>query len=63
MSMYSVWGDWSRASVRPACRDIGDLVVKLIVWNTWLARNDYIFSANILPAHALILKIDRMLLS
>lgn len=49
--------------MRPPCRDMGDLLVKSIVWNIWLARNDCIFSANILPTHAFILKIDRMLLS
>lgn len=49
--------------MRVTCRDMGDLVVKSIVWNICLARNDYIFNANTLPIHAHILKIDHRLIS
>ncbi|XP_039123503.1 uncharacterized protein LOC120260129 [Dioscorea cayenensis subsp. rotundata] len=61
-ALHLIWDRW-RSSVRPDCRDIGDLVVKSIVWNIWLARNDYMFNATVVYAHALILKIDRMLLT
>lgn len=60
--MTNIWGSW-RLSLRHAQRDIGDLVVKAIVWNVWLARNDCVFNATVMPAHAIILKIDRILLS
>lgn len=33
------------------------------MWNICLTRNDLIFNAKVLPMHALILKIDRILLS
>lgn len=38
-------------------------MTKALVWNVWLARNDRIFNAKTLPAHYLILRINRMLLS
>lgn len=60
--LQMAWDVW-RSLVRRACKDIGDLVVKAIVWNIWLVRNDCIFNANILHAHDIILKIDLMLLS
>lgn len=44
-------------------RDIRALVMKSFVWNIWPGRNDYIFSATILPTHVIILKIDHMILS
>lgn len=34
-----------------------------LVWNVWLARNDTIFNANVAHVQAIILKVDRMLLS
>lgn len=40
-----------------------DLVVNALVWNIWLARNNRIFNANILPVHSIILIIDHILLS
>lgn len=49
--------------MRSSCRDVGALVVKAIIWNIWLARNDCIFNAKFLPVHVLILNIDRLLLS
>lgn len=40
------------------------MVVKTLVWNIWIVRNDYyIFNANVVPTHVLILKINHMLLS
>lgn len=39
------------------------LIVKACVWNLWLARNDCIFNACVLPVHAIIVKINHMLLS
>lgn len=30
--------------------------MKAIVWNIWFVRNDCIFNANVLPAHALYLE-------
>lgn len=33
------------------------------MWNIWLAKNDRIFNDNILLVHAIILNIDRMVLS
>lgn len=44
-------------------RDLGDLVVIALVWNIWFARNDHIFNVNVLHAHVIIFKIDRILLS
>lgn len=32
------------------------------MWNIWLARNDKIFNAKILPSHCIVLSINRMLL-
>lgn len=49
--------------MRPQCRVLGGLVVKAIVWSICLAKNDCIFNAHIMYAHALMLKIDHMLLS
>lgn len=49
-------------SVRHSQRDIGDLVVKTLVWNIWLTRNECIFNAKILHVHDVILSIDRMIL-
>lgn len=60
--MCSLWDSWM-VLVRPSMRFMGDLVVKALVWNVWLARNDHIFNANVLHVHALIVKIDQMLLS
>lgn len=48
--------------MRPSLRVMGDLVVKALAWNVWLARNDYIFNANVLLVHVAILRIDHMLL-
>lgn len=60
--MSVLWDLW-RSIVRPSLSNMGDLVIKSIVWNVWLARNDRIFSANAMPTHVLILKVDHMLLS
>lgn len=60
--LYLVWGVW-RLSVKLAFRELGVLVVKSIVWNISHARNDCMFNANMVSAHALIMKIDRLLLS
>ncbi|XP_039133180.1 uncharacterized protein LOC120270217 [Dioscorea cayenensis subsp. rotundata] len=60
--MSSLWGPW-RLAVQPAARDFCDLLVKALVWNVWLVRNDIIFNATVVPVFAIILKIDRMLLS
>ncbi|XP_039123641.1 uncharacterized protein LOC120260266 [Dioscorea cayenensis subsp. rotundata] len=60
--MHLIWGSW-RSSLRNDSRELGDLVVKAIVWNIWIARNDCNFNANCLTAHALTIKIDHMLLS
>lgn len=59
LTMRVLWSSW-RALVRPLGRDIGDLVVKSLVWNIWLAKNDCIFNTNVLPAYVVILKIDRI---
>lgn len=61
-SVSNVWTSW-KASLRPSHRVLGDVNAKAFIWNIWLTRNDSIFNANILPAHAIILKIDHMLLS
>lgn len=49
--------------MQPLVRDFCDLFVKALVWNVWLIRNDIIFNANTVPVHAIILKVDHMLLS
>lgn len=59
--MSSIWGSL-RLSVHPILREMCDLVVKAFMWNVWLVRNDCIFNANVIPGHAIIMKIDRMLL-
>ncbi|XP_039126955.1 uncharacterized protein LOC120263117 [Dioscorea cayenensis subsp. rotundata] len=61
-TITSAWGNW-RSLVRPARRVIGDSVVKAIVWNVWLSRNDYIFNTNCIPVNALIIKVAHMLLT
>ncbi|XP_039119177.1 uncharacterized protein LOC120255416 [Dioscorea cayenensis subsp. rotundata] len=60
-SMCNLWLSW-RTTVRLADRIWVDLVVKVLVWNLWLARNDRIFNAKILPVHCIVLYINRMLL-
>ncbi|XP_039117658.1 uncharacterized protein LOC120253386 [Dioscorea cayenensis subsp. rotundata] len=62
ISMTGVWREW-RGSVRPNSRVAVDLVVKALVWNIWIARNDRIFNDKILPATCILLCINRMLLS
>lgn len=47
----------------PSLRVMGDLVVKVIVWNIWLVRNDCIFNAYVIPIQSLYVKINRILLS
>lgn len=42
---------------------MGNLVIKAIVWNVWLARNDHVFNANTMSAFDITLKVDRILLS
>lgn len=49
--------------MRPSLKAMSDLVVKAIVWNVWLARNDCIFNANAISAQVILLKVDCMLLS
>lgn len=61
-NLVIVWGSW-RASLRQSVRVMGELVVKALVWNIWLARNDCMFNAIVISAHTIILKINRMLLS
>ncbi|XP_039137393.1 uncharacterized protein LOC120274920 [Dioscorea cayenensis subsp. rotundata] len=61
-SMQEIWRGW-RTSIRANFREIGGLVAKAIVWNIRLVRNDCIFNANYLSTHALVLKIDRILIS
>lgn len=61
-SMEALWVSW-RALLTPASRILGDLVVKALMWNVWLARNDCLFNANVLHVYSVILKIDRMILS
>lgn len=61
-SLQALWSTW-RLSLRPTLLVVETLVPKAIVWNIWLARNDYIFNNITLPVHALLLKIDHMLLS
>lgn len=48
--------------LRHSKRDCGDLIVKAVVWNIWLTRNDCIFYVNVLLAFYIILKIDHVLL-
>lgn len=60
--MGVVWGSW-KASLRLSLRDMGDLVVKALVWNIWLASNDCMFNANVVPVHIIILRINCLLLS
>lgn len=62
LSMNDIWSFW-RLGLRPSIRDMGVLVVKVIVWNIWLVRNDCIFNANVVPSYSFILKINRMFLS
>lgn len=38
-------------------------MVKALVWNIGLVRNDRIFNANIVPALAIIMKCDCMIIS
>lgn len=38
-------------------------MVKVLVWNAWLARNNCMFNANVVPVHIIILKINHMLVS
>lgn len=47
----------------PSFRIIRNLVIKAIVWNIWLARNDCIFNVIVVPVHILCIKINRMRLS
>ncbi|XP_039122026.1 uncharacterized protein LOC120258641 [Dioscorea cayenensis subsp. rotundata] len=61
-SMHLIWSSW-RNSVRPEARLSVDFPVKALTWNIWLARNDRIFNAKILPTHCIIININRMLLS
>lgn len=58
----NLWDSW-RISVRQSQRDMSDIVIKAIVWNVWLTRNDYIFNANVLHVYSVIIKIDCMILS
>lgn len=44
-------------------RDLGDLVVKALVWNIWLVRNGRIFNATEVLTFLHILKINRIILS
>jgi len=57
-----IWESW-RAEVHPARRTFCDLLVKATLWNVWLARNESIFNAKVVPVHVIIMNIDRMLLS
>lgn len=57
--MSSLWGLW-RSMVRPSLRNMGDLIVKAIAWNVWLAKNDHIFNANAISGHVIMLKVDCM---
>lgn len=40
-----------------------DLIIKVVVWCTWLERNARIFNAYFASADAIISKIDHLLLS
>lgn len=60
--MCEIWGS-QRSQLRPTVKDMRDWVVKAFVWNIWLVMNDLIFNANVLPAFAIILKSNRMILS
>lgn len=57
-----LWVAW-RWTVQPSFRIFGDLLAKTFVWIIWLARNDILFNANVVPVHILIIKIDHLLLS
>lgn len=60
-SVSHFWSSW-RMRLRHSKRDCGDLIVKAVVWNIWLTRNDCIFYVNVLLAFYIILKIDHVLL-
>lgn len=60
--MSCIWGGWS-SLLGPKNRDRGILIVKVIVWNIWFARNDCIFNNIVLPVLDIILKIDHMIFS
>jgi len=62
LSMFDIWYDW-RENSRPAVRFLFDLVVKALLWNIWLARNERMFNANFMSVTNVILRIDRMLLA
>ncbi|XP_039130828.1 uncharacterized protein LOC120267198 [Dioscorea cayenensis subsp. rotundata] len=62
LSLEDLWSRW-RSCLRLDRRPFGDSVSKVIIWNIWLGRNDYIFNANVLSAHCIIVKTDRLLLS
>lgn len=49
--------------MRPSLRIMGDIVLKAIFWNVWLARNDRMFYVNAVATQVIILNVDRMLLS
>lgn len=62
MSVCLIWDSWI-SLVYPARRMMVDQIVKEIVWLSWITRIDCIFNAIFLLAHALILKVDHLLLS
>lgn len=55
-------GDLWRSLLSPMSKSLRIMIVKAIVWNIWLARNDDIFNANILPALSIVLKCNHMTL-
>ncbi|KAH7682405.1 Reverse transcriptase zinc-binding domain-containing protein [Dioscorea alata] len=46
--LCDLWASW-RMRVLPNTRDFCDLLVKALLWNVWLARNDIIFNASVAP--------------
>ncbi|KAH7677354.1 DNase I-like protein [Dioscorea alata] len=60
-SMCHIWETW-RLRISLGFRALGEWIVKALVWNVWIARNDCIFNANVLSVTSVISKCDHMIL-
>ncbi|XP_039123586.1 uncharacterized protein LOC120260211 [Dioscorea cayenensis subsp. rotundata] len=59
---YLIWVSW-RSRLQTWIQDVGVWIMKALIWNIWLARNDRIFNANVVHAADIIMKCDRMIFS
>ncbi|KAH7674509.1 hypothetical protein IHE45_08G078400, partial [Dioscorea alata] len=60
-SVEELWGMWW-PNLGPRLPMLGSIIIKAVVWNVWLSRNDCMFNDVSLPCSSLISKVAHVLI-